>query len=124
MVVVDLWATWCEPCRAALPHLDALADDLGPRGVAIVALAQDEDASKVRAFVAALGARHLKFAVDVEHAAAEALGPETLPSTFVLSADGRVLARFEGYREGDERRVRAAVEAALGGGGAPISAAP
>jgi thiol-disulfide isomerase/thioredoxin len=119
VVVLDVWATWCEPCRAALPHLEALAREGEARGVAVVALAQDEDPARVRAFAATLGLKHARVALDAGHAVAEALAPETLPTTYVLDASGRVRATFSGYRPGDEAKVRAAVEAVLAGGAPP-----
>ncbi len=119
VVVLDVWATWCDPCRAALPHLEALAREGAARGVAVVALAQDEDAARVRAFAAALGLSRARVVLDPEHKVAEALAPGTLPTTYVLDATGSVRAKFEGYRPGDEARVRAAVEAVLAGGASP-----
>lgn len=119
-IVVDVWATWCGPCREALPHLDALAREGAGRGVVVVAAAQDESAGKVRSFVAALGLRSLEVVVDDDHALAEALSPRTLPTTFVLDRSGAVRARFDGYRPGDERKIRAAVERLLADAGAAM----
>jgi thioredoxin-like negative regulator of GroEL len=113
-VVLDVWATWCEPCREALPRLEALARDGAPRGLAVVALAQDEDAARVREMAAALGLKQVRVALDRDHAVAAALDPPSLPTTYVLDAAGTVRARFEGYHPGDEARIRAAVEGLLG----------
>lgn len=119
VVVIDLWATWCEPCVAALPKLDAIARDLGPRGVVVLAVSQDEDPALVRRFMKEVPLEHLQTVMDVDHRAATKLGPSTLPSTFVLDASGVVRATFEGYTPGDEAKVRAAVLALL-----PKAAAP
>ncbi len=113
VVVIDLWATWCKPCIAALPKLDAIARDLGPRGVVVLAVSQDEDPALVMRFLKEVRLEHLRPVMDVDHQAAAKLGPKTLPSTFVLDATGVVRATFEGYKPGDEVKLRAAIEALL-----------
>jgi cytochrome c biogenesis protein CcmG, thiol:disulfide interchange protein DsbE len=49
--VVDFWATWCEPCKEAMPQLDALAKDLGSRGLVVYGVSIDEDRSQVSKFL-------------------------------------------------------------------------
>ncbi len=121
VVVIDLWATWCEPCVAALPKLDALARDLGPKGVMVLAVSQDEDAALVRRFLEEVKLAHLQTVMDVSHRAATALKPETLPATYVLDDKGTVKATFVGYEAGTEQKIRKAVEALLP---APVGGPP
>ncbi len=113
VVVVDLWATWCKPCVAALPRLDALAAEFASKGVVVVAVSQDEDPALVRRFLAEVPLRHLHVTMDVKHRVAERLKPSTLPTTYVLDAKGTVLATFVGAHADTETRLRAALAAAL-----------
>jgi cytochrome c biogenesis protein CcmG, thiol:disulfide interchange protein DsbE len=50
--VVDFWATWCEPCKEAMPVLDAMARDLGSRGLDVYGISIDEDRSQIAEYLA------------------------------------------------------------------------
>ena len=52
VVLLDFWATWCEPCQEEMPRLAALQKQAGPKGLQIVGLSMDDQASTVRAFLA------------------------------------------------------------------------
>jgi thiol-disulfide isomerase/thioredoxin len=49
--LVDFWASWCTPCREAMPRLDEWAEELGPRGLEVFAVSIDEDRSQIIAFL-------------------------------------------------------------------------
>lgn len=112
-LVVSFWATWCTPCVAELPTLDALAGALAeeadeavaPR---VLALSQDRGgAATVRAFFARVGISHLDILVDPAGAAARALKAPGLPLTVVVDAQGREAARHAGARDWSAPDVRA-----------------
>jgi len=100
VLVVDFWATWCEPCKQSFPAYQALVNKLGD-GVAVVAISQDDDAKGIPAFVAETGA---KFAVvwDDGKAVAKAYDPPTMPTAFVIDKSGIIRFVHVGYRAGDE----------------------
>lgn len=93
VVVVYLWASWCPPCLAGLPELEALAHDIDSSRVAVVLLALDVEAGPVRAALA--GSTSL---LPVYLAAApvlDAFAPPSLPAVVVLHPSGQVAAHYE-----------------------------
>lgn len=95
VLVVNVWATWCAPCRAEMPGLAALARELGPSGVRVVGLSVDDEAAAVRAF---LDRRPLPYPVVFDGGALAVLGsPDVVPTTVVFDRAGRVRLRHEGF---------------------------
>lgn len=113
VLVVDIWATWCVPCKRALPHLERLAAERATQGLVVLAVSEDEDPEKVAPFARSLGLKSVRVALDTAHALAERLTPEAMPTTFVFDAVGKLRHTFTGYEEGDEVKLRAAVDALL-----------
>ncbi len=99
-VVLNFWATWCAPCVEELPSLERLHRALGPEGLRVVALSQDDDPVELRRFVARHGLT-LAVARDAGHAVASAYGVEGLPTTFVIESGGRVRGAYVGVAEWD-----------------------
>lgn len=93
VVVVNLWATWCSPCRAEMPLLDAFAKKYASQGVVLVGLDEDEakDEAKVREAMAAFSYP----ALLAETAATDDFrAPRALPITYVIDASGVVRAKL------------------------------
>jgi peroxiredoxin/tetratricopeptide (TPR) repeat protein len=95
-LVLNDWATWCPPCREETPDLIAAAKKLS-RGGEVVFLGVDstEAAPIVRAFVAAKAMPYAQ-AIDGDHAFSKAYDVRAFPTTFVISPDGVLRARFVG----------------------------
>lgn len=107
-VFVNLWATWCPPCRAEMPGIEALAARVDTSKVAFVLISLDENPAKALKFVQRQG-----FRLPVYFPAAALPPPfdsQTIPSTIILSPDGRVAARYEGMAEYDTPEFQAALE--------------
>jgi peroxiredoxin len=95
IVVMNLWASWCPPCRAEMPELQRFADAYEKRGVAVVGVNQGESAQRARAFAQAL---HIRFPIWLDDRqqygrAYTALG---LPTTVIIGRDGAVIRGFDG----------------------------
>jgi thiol-disulfide isomerase/thioredoxin len=98
VVLVDFWATWCGPCKAALPHLQEIHNMYGDKGVTIVAIAMDNSGAKiVRPFV---DKQKLSFKVVLPSDEIDRKfgGIRGLPTTFIIAPDGTVYKRYMGYQ--------------------------
>ena len=101
-LLLNIWATWCVPCRKEMPALDRLQARLGGPGFEVVALSIDKKGSAVvQAFYAELGLRSLAIYVDESGGAVTELRALGIPLTLLVDAQGREIARAVGAREWD-----------------------
>ena len=111
-LVLNLWATWCVPCVAEMPALDALADAVRDAKVLVLPLSSDRGgAVAVRRFYEQRGIRHLDVVLDPRGDAARALGARGIPTTVLVDAAGRERGRVEGAADWSSA---AAIEAVKG----------
>ena len=111
VVVLDFWATWCGPCRAEAPILDALARRWRDRGVAVVGVDTDTpDQGDPRAFAQAEGLSY-PIVHDETGVVSRHYGVEGLPTLVVISPSGKVVAVRTGVTGEDEleRLIRKAL---------------
>lgn len=87
-VVVNFWATWCEPCREEMPALDRAASS--DPTLVVLALDLDENAGKVDGFLESYGIRRLEAILDAGKKVATRYGVVGLPSTFFVGPDGTI----------------------------------
>jgi thiol-disulfide isomerase/thioredoxin len=90
-VLLNFWATWCEPCRAEMPALQQLAREHAGAGLQVIAVNYRETEGAVRRFLAATGLE-LPVLLDRDGAAAKAFAVHIFPSTVAVDRSGR--ARF------------------------------
>ena len=101
-VLVNLWATWCGPCRREMPSLDRLQARLSGGDFTVLALSQDrKGVAAVQKFLAQIGTQHLDVFVDSSARSARKLGAIGLPTTVLLDREGRVIGRLIGSAEWD-----------------------
>ncbi len=113
LVLVNLWATWCAPCRREMPSLERLQTRLGDK-ITILAISEDRGGSKaVAPFIAKLGLKVVKTYLDPESAVGRAFKVDGLPTSFLIDRQGRVLGRVEGEAEWDSPKMQAIINPLL-----------
>ena len=112
-VLVNLWATWCQPCLKEMPSLIALQAKLGP-ALTVLAVSEDQrGADVVKPFVERHSLDKLKIYLDPKSTAIKAFDARGLPTSVLIGADGNILGRVEGAADWDSDAIRGALAKAL-----------
>lgn len=110
IVLVNFWATWCEPCKEELPKLEALYQKYKDQGVVILGVNLDikRDQRRARALVERIG---LSFPIvlDPKQTVPPRYQPAKMPSSYLIDAQGNIRFKHEGYQAGDEAKLDAAI---------------
>ncbi|HLH25838.1 MAG TPA: TlpA disulfide reductase family protein [Chloroflexota bacterium] len=109
-VVVNFWASWCQPCRDEANVLEQFAQEYGPQGVAFVGVNVWDSDDKARAFLDEFGVSYAN-GLDAGGSAAIEFGVTGLPETYFVDRQGQLVRKFIGPVT--ERALRAAVEELL-----------
>jgi thiol-disulfide isomerase/thioredoxin len=116
VVLLNLWATWCIPCRKEMPALDRLQAALGGPDFEVVALSLDRGgAAASKRFLDGTGATKLALYVDATGKLANEFKAIGLPTTILIGRDGREIGRLLGPAEWDGEDAKALVRGAMGG---------
>jgi thiol-disulfide isomerase/thioredoxin len=115
LVLINLWATWCEPCLREMPSLERMQSRLGDK-ITVVAISEDRGGSKtVEPFINKLGLKSFKTYLDPKSDAGRAFKVVGLPTSFLIDREGRVLGRVEGAAEWDSPKLLQVLKSVLGG---------
>lgn len=92
VVLIDFWATWCPPCRAEIPNVLAAYEKYHAKGFEVIAVSLDRDEADLKKFVEE---KEMPWAQIYEGASeiAEQYGVESIPTTYLIDADGKIAAR-------------------------------
>jgi thiol-disulfide isomerase/thioredoxin len=113
-VVIDFWATWCIPCRTALPALDAMARRWRERGVVVLAVNVDRTRAAADAWLAGrLPDPAMRLVHDPEGTLLAEFGASGMPAAYVIDRDGTVRFAAGGYPADGTDAIERAIDALL-----------
>lgn len=112
VVWVDFWASWCAPCRRSFPWMNEILSRYEGQGLQIIGVNVDKERSLADDFVAKTPA-DFDLRYDPEGKLAEQFGVVAMPSSFLLDADGNVIASHFGFRYADTEDYESAIVEAL-----------
>jgi len=102
VILLNVWATWCVPCRKEMPTLDRLQAKLGGDDFIVIPLSIDRGgAAAVKRFYQEIGIKKLRIYVDSSSHASHGLGVPGVPTTLLIDREGREVARKLGEAEWD-----------------------
>ncbi len=114
VVLLNIWATWCPPCRAELPSIDALEAELGGDNFTVVPVAMGRNpVAAIKKFYRKAGITHLPILRDPKQKFARANGIFGLPTTIILNAKGQEIARMIGDANWHSKEALTLIKALL-----------
>lgn len=112
VVLVDFWASWCEPCAEEFPVLERLYNRYRGQGFTVIAVSQDRTADNMRGFLRQHTAS-FPVVLDANHAVAGRYRPPRMPSSYIIDRQGVVRHVHEGFRSSDARTFESEIRALL-----------
>jgi thiol-disulfide isomerase/thioredoxin len=110
VVLLNLWATWCAPCRKEMPDLDRLQGALGSEKFLVVAISIDRTGvNGAKAFLDKVGVKRLEAYADETMRSSSALRVVGMPTTLLLDLDGREVGRLTGPAKWDGADAKALI---------------
>lgn len=114
-MVLDFYATWCQPCRAETPKLVALQDRYGAQGLQVIGLnvGGEDDQSEVPAYAREFNIQYLLALPDDEIVDMYMSDNQNIPQSFVFDRNGEVVRRFVGYSDDSGAELERIVQSVL-----------
>jgi peroxiredoxin len=104
VVLLDFWASWCEPCKKELPLLSELAGKLREHGIEVVTVNIDKSRDNAESFVRAHGLG-LTVLLNPDQSVAEKYEPPKMPTSFIIDKKGLCRHVNAGFEPGDEKKL-------------------
>jgi thiol-disulfide isomerase/thioredoxin len=114
VVLLNIWATWCVPCREEMPQLDQLQADLGGENFEVVAVNIDKrGGDKAKTFLEETGAAHLARYTDPSGKLFRKVRAVGMPTTLLIDRDGKEIGRLVGPADWGSAQAKTLIEAAI-----------
>ncbi|MFO0663456.1 MAG: TlpA disulfide reductase family protein [Polyangiaceae bacterium] len=111
VVIVDFWATWCEPCKKSFPKLQEL--NVKYKGsLVIIGISEDDEKGQIADFGNTHGAK-FPLVWDEKKAQADKWKPANMPTTFIVDKQGVVKFVHQGYHDGEEAEIDKEIKSLL-----------
>ena len=112
VVLVDFWASWCAPCKAAMPELEAISKEFPADQFAVMGVNVDKKIEDARRALEKRPVSYLN-ASDPTGKLPQRFGLETMPTTYLIDQNGVVRVVHKGFRKGDMDKLREQVRKLL-----------
>jgi thiol-disulfide isomerase/thioredoxin len=109
VVLLDVWASWCAPCKQELPMLDDMAGRLRRRGIEIVAVSVDDSREDAEEFLRSRKNWSIRLAHDPDGKLPSKLNPPKMPSSYFIDRGGVIREVNAGFEHGDAKKIEARV---------------
>lgn len=114
VLYVDFWASWCGPCRQSFPWMNAMQEKYKAKGLQIIGINLDQQASAAEKFLAQTPA---KFTVmfDPKGTSPRIYGVKGMPTSVLIGRDGKVIQQHAGFNEASRDQLEQLLQSALAG---------
>lgn len=106
VLLIDFWATWCIPCRRSLPKLNVLRNRFKHQGFEIVAINLDKNSTEAQHFLHRYPVQY-PVLINVSSAQLSAYQIETLPVSYLIDKNGKIIERFVGFKQSHLKKIEA-----------------
>ncbi|HWI82978.1 TlpA disulfide reductase family protein [Ramlibacter sp.] len=113
-LIINVWASWCGPCREEMGSLQRLARRYGGRQFNVIGISTDDYVDRAEMFLRVTNTTAFRNFIDQRLFLEHMLGAERLPLTLLVDANGKVLAKYVGAKEWDSPPAIAAISKAFG----------
>ena len=105
VVLLDVWASWCAPCKQELPMLDDMSGRLRAKGIEIVAVSIDDNRDDAEGFLRSRPSWSIRLAHDPDGKVPGKLQPSKMPSSYIVDKRGVIRQVNAGFERGDAQKI-------------------